>query len=169
MTLQRTGPGLAHIAGKQVGCPESIQMRRNSKTWGGARFCPPGCTCGRHSKDHPNYGQHGPARLAKWLEGRSKYLWWHPSESESDLMQMLDEFGIEYQFQAVIENRFIADFLIGSIDIEVDNRPARWLPNTSQQSRAMYLESLGYIVVHYNAGAGYSGKRSKRLSTHESA
>lgn len=84
-------------------------------------------------------------------------------------MQMLDEFGIEYQFQAVIENRFIADFLIGSIDIEVDNRPARWLPNTSQQSRAMYLESLGYIVVHYNAGAGYSGKRSKRLSTHESA
>jgi len=69
----------------------------------------------------------------------------HASKIEYQVMLYLTELGIKYKFQVPINNKYLVDFVVGDIIIEVNGYWHKLLKEKDRE-RKDYLELLGYRV-----------------------
>lgn len=98
--------------------------------------------CARAHRRGP-VGAYSDDRVSRWAEGKAASLRANPSPHEAQMAKILDGHGISYERQVVIGGRYIADFLIGQVDLEVDHGDRR----RRNAARDAAVESLGYEVV----------------------
>jgi very-short-patch-repair endonuclease len=90
------------------------------------------------------------SRVDEFADGMRK----NPTPAESRLCQMLDEAKIHYQFQSVVDNKYIPDFVIlegcGDLIVEVDGGyHTTRVQRKKDHKRTKYLRKKAYRVVRF--------------------
>lgn len=106
-------------------------------------------------RQHPDKKE---ARHKRFMEGHSQLRKDKPSKLEAKMCSILDTFGITYEAQFLIKDKFIVDVRIGNIIIQADGEywhgHPRFEPLTERQLKQQtrdkaqdkYLASCGYTV-----------------------
>ena len=100
-----------------------------------------------------------PGNYAKLMKGRLTCQQNKISKPEKKVHAILDELGISYESQAVINDKFICDIKINNLIIEIDGewwhghpkfeplRPQQIAQKKKDSSKTAYLATCGYKVV----------------------
>lgn len=134
-----------------VHCNNEYQVRPAKSISEKQKYCSRAC----RNKAHPNKGAR-PHIAVKLLQARERK---RTSKLEAKCAKYLDMLGIEYEYQAIIKDKFVVDFRIGNIILQCDgdywHGHPRFEPLTDKQkqqqirdaSQDKYLQARGYTII----------------------